>query len=103
MIIDDYVLAIMPRGAPRGGQTVLVNAATGLVGYPAFTQGGIVLQTEFNPSISFHGLIKLESILTPANGTWRVVMMHLELDAETPGGAWFTQLEVTDPRYAPVR
>jgi len=103
MVIVNGVLAIMPRGVARGGQIALINAKTGMVGYPAFTGNGIAIQTEFNPSVSFQGLVKVESDLTPANGQWRVINMMHDLAAQTPGGAWFSFIECTEPQYAPVR
>lgn len=103
MVIENGVLAIMPRGVARGGRVAVINAETGMVGYPAFTGNGIAIQTEFNPSVSFQGLVKVESDLPQANGQWRVINMLHDLDAETPGGAWFSFMECTEPQFAPVR
>ena len=100
MVIENNVLAIMPRGVARGSRAVLISPSTGMVGYPAFTGNGIAIQAEFNPSVTFHSLIKVESDLTPANGQWRVINMMHDLDAQTPGGAWFSFLECTEPSNA---
>lgn len=103
MIIDRGVLAISPRGVARGSQVLLVNANTGMIGYPAFTGNGIALQMLFNPSITFGAKVKVESILTPANGEWIIYNMMHDLASEAPGGPWFTYLETAKPGYAPVR
>lgn len=103
MVVELGVMAIMPRGRPRGGQVPLITPQTGMIGYPAFTGNGIAIQTLFNPSITFQGLIKVESELTPANGQWRVYSLMHDLAAETPGGPWFTFLEAEEPRFAPIR
>ena len=103
MFIENNVMVILPRGASRGSRVALVNPRTGLVGYPAFTGNGIAIQTEFNPSVAYRGLVKVESDLTPANGQWRIVNMMHDLDAETPGGAWFSFMECMAPAQAPVR
>lgn len=95
MIFDQGVLAIWPRGSARKGAAVLLNKDTGLVGYPSFTSQGVVVTSEFNPSISFGGTIKVESVLTPANGSWTPFNIQHELESQTPGGKWFTHAEAT--------
>jgi hypothetical protein len=103
LVIELGVLAISPKGQPRGGQVPLITPQTGMIGYPAFTGNGIAIQTLYNPSITFQGLIKVESELTPANGQWRVYSLMHDLAAEMPGGPWFTYLEAAEPQFAPIR
>lgn len=100
---DGQTLTIWPKGGNKNGLVPLLSPATGLVGYPAFTQSGISLTTLFNPSVTFGGLVKVESSLQPAVGTWRVYNLAHQLDADMPDGQWFTHIEAADPRYAPVR
>lgn len=92
-VLDGAVLAIWPKGGARGGAIPLLSPTTGLVGYPQHTENGIRLTTLFNPSITFGGQVQVESALTPAAGTWTVFSLAHELEAETPGGAWFTHLD----------
>lgn len=96
------VLAIWPYGQSRGGAAVDLSAATGLVGYPQFTQNGIAFTTLYNPSIAFGQRVKVTSILGVtqigedignANGEWVVAAVQHNLDAEMPGGQWFTRAE----------
>lgn len=103
MVIENNVLAIMPRGVARGGQIPLLSPSTGMVGYPSFTGNGIGVQCEYNPNVTFHGLIQVESDLPPANGRWRIINLLHDISAETPGGPWFSFMECTEPQYAPVR
>lgn len=92
-VVDDDTVAIWPAGGVRGGQVPLISAATGMVGYPAFTQNGIQLTTLYNPSLVFGTEIKVESALVPARGRWTIASVHHNLDSETPGGAWFSSVE----------
>ncbi len=92
-VLDDGVLAIWPKGEARGGAIPLITPATGLVGYPQHTENGIRLTTLFNPAITFGGQVQVESALTPAAGTWTVFSLSHQLEAETPGGAWYTHLD----------
>ncbi len=91
--LDDTTntLAIWPRDGSRGGAIPLITARTGMVGYPRITQNGMAVTTLFNPNISFGRNVQVESILTPAQGTWTVFQLAHELESETPGGKWFTQ------------
>lgn len=93
LYIDDTVLAIWPAGAARGGLVPVLSAETGMVGYPQFTQNGIMIRTLYNPSLVFGQTVEVQSALTPANGKWTIAAISHNLDANTPGGAWFTSIE----------
>lgn len=86
-------LAIWPKGKARGLEVPLISKATGLVGYPSFTQSSVQFTTLFNPNIRFGGLIKLQSQFEPANGVWSVLGVSHRLEANVPGGQWFTDVE----------
>lgn len=93
ILIDDQVLAIWPRGTQRGSMVLEISPETGLVGYPQFTQNGIALTTLFTPSLTFGQRVDVKSILGAANGSWTVAAVQHNLDAELPGGQWFTRVE----------
>lgn len=100
--IDNGVLAIWPRGGARDGSAPLVSAATGMVGYPTYTATGVVATTLFNPTITIGGKVQVQSLLTPASGTWRVVSLDHDLEALIPGGRWFTQMQLGALGYVSV-
>ena len=93
MLIDEQVLAIWPLGSTRQGLTLALSPETGMVGYPQFTQNGIALTTLFTPSLTFGQRIDVTSSLGAANGSWTVASVQHNLDAELPGGQWFTRVE----------
>lgn len=93
MLIDEQVLAIWPMGQTREGLTLDISAETGLIGYPQFTQNGIALSVLFTPGLAFGQTIKVTSALAAANGQWVVAAVQHDLDAEVPGGQWFTRVE----------
>src|SRR6185437_12971952 len=101
-VLDDTTLAIWPGGSSRSGTVPLITPDTGMVGYPTFDQQGIVLSTLFNPAIALGGQVKVQSSLTPACGTWIVRTLMHDLEAEMPGGKWFTQMLASAPGYVPV-
>ena len=103
MLLDDDVLAIWPKDGTRNLDVATISPETGLVGYPAFSQNNINLRTLYNPNVAIGGKVKVKSSLEQANGSFVVAKVTHNLDAETPGGAWFTALECGLPgQDAPV-
>jgi hypothetical protein len=87
------VLAIWPLDGKRQGLIPLINKDTGLVGYPTYAQNGISLTSLYLPGLSPGGLIKIETDLTPAAGQWSTYLVSHDLEAQVPGGRWFTHIE----------
>jgi hypothetical protein len=92
--------AIWPKNGWRSGPVPLISPRTGMVGYPAFTANGIVVTTVYNPAIRYGAQVKVESQIPGANRIWSVRNLTHTLDAEMPGGNWFTRFECDDPRFA---
>lgn len=92
-------LIIWPKGGARDGQVPLVSRETGMIGYPTYTNNGIVVSTKFNPSIGYGQRVKIETDLASANpgGIWNVVGITHTLDAEVPNGTWSTRFEAVGP------
>lgn len=91
--LDKGILVIWNKGEARGGSVPLISAATGMIDYPAYTSKGIAVKTVYNPSIGFQQKIKVESTLTPASGFWITHALNHDLEANMPGGQWFTFVE----------
>lgn len=95
--IDDFKLVIWPEGSARRSLAPLISPKTGMVGYPSYTSSGISVLSLFNSSVSFGGLINVESSVEAANGTWNIYGLDYELDAITPNGSWFTRMDCARP------
>lgn len=93
LVIDDDTMIILPAGQARKGNATLLNKNTGLIGYPTFNQDGISCKCLFNPDLIYGGLIKVESVVPRATGTWRITKLTHNLAAYIPGGAWESQVE----------
>lgn len=90
----DRTLAIWPKGGNAPGNTVNLNAQTGLVGYPSYWENGIVFRALFNPAFSFGGLVKITNTpIKVSNQTWKCFDVVHTLESEMPGGAWFTDIK----------
>lgn len=92
--VDRNILAIWPASAARGGEITVVSPKTGMVGYPAFSSQGMIVTSEFLPTAKLGGQIRVESSIPVANGLWNNFRVVHDLQSETPGGAWYTQIEV---------
>lgn len=93
LIIDDKTMLLKAADAARAGAIPLLSAESGLLGYPTFTQDGISVECIFRPDVQFGGLVKVESIVPGATGTWRVTKLSHNLSAYTLSGAWRTSLD----------
>lgn len=93
---EEGVLAIAPMNQPRNTYPpVLYSAGTGLIGWPAKIHVGITFTALYNPQ-TFHGCrIMMESSIPACNGEWYIVSMNHRLDANVPGGAWFSDITAT--------
>lgn len=96
LIIDDDVVILKQPEQARAGNAILINAANGMIGYPEFTQDGIACSCLYKPDIQYGGLIRIESEVPRATGTWKVSRLTHTLSAYRPeGGAWQTQIEAS--------
>ena len=111
-------LAIWPAGMVAQAQVRTISVATGLVGYPSYSQYGVLFQTVFNPDIRFRDTVSLQTAaiartsavqantaqasggMLPANGMWVVQNVRHDLQTERPEGPWFTTVEAARPDFA---
>lgn len=113
--INGNTMAIWPLGGNRSLlQIPIISPETGMIGYPAFTQQGIVVSTIFDPAIAFGGFVKVISSalnairqaqpnLASANAfptQWSVYKLDLELDALLPGGQWKSVVYAYNTQYS---
>lgn len=78
---------------PRQQQpTVVLNAQSGLIGYPCYERAGLAVQCLFNPAILCGSPVDIESIVPSATGRWYPYSAEHLLETRTPGGAWHSRL-----------
>lgn len=107
LIIDDGAMILSPAGgagekADGGrGNAVLLTKESGLLGYPVLTNEGVQLKALYNPAFRLGGLVKVESIVPKASGTWRIIKLTHELAAfDAKGGPWESQMTAYYPEGA---
>jgi hypothetical protein len=93
------ILAIWKPGQTRGGTTIILSKDTGMVGYPTATSNGLSVRTIWNPSISLGTRIQVKTTLKLAagSGEFSVYKIDHHLDAYTPNGRWFSDIQSTPP------
>ena len=99
LILDDDTLILSPSGGDTdSGNAVLLNKSTGLIGYPVITNEGVQVKSLYNSKYRLGGLVKVESIVPKASGTWRIIKLAHELEANNPGGGlWYSQMTTFYP------
>ncbi len=99
LLLDDFTLILSPRGGGAdSGNAVLLNKSTGLIGYPTISNEGVEVKSLYNPEFRLGKLIKLESIVPKASGTWRIIKLDHDLEAFNPsGGPWFSRMTTFYP------
>lgn len=97
-VVNGNVLAIWPRFGSRNTTTIpLITAPPNgsMIGYPSFTQQGILVRNLFLPAIAFGGKVEVKTsveALQKANGVWTVYKLDLALDSQVPKGQWSSTL-----------
>lgn len=97
------VMGIWPKGGNADTPSVpTIGVDTGMIGYPAYTQQGIIVKSVFDPRLSFGSLFKVRSsVLSGISGAlaaraapipfptqWAVSKLDLALDSLLPKGEW---------------
>lgn len=93
--IENGTLAIWKPGQTRQGEAVVASPGTGMVGYPAFNQAGVIVRMIFNNSLKLGGKITVKSELTPANGDWVIYNLGHDIESQMPNGQWFSIVQAS--------
>lgn len=102
LLFDDDRVVLVDRNAARKneGETPLINATNGMVGYPTFSNTGMSVSCFFRPELRIGSSVKVESIVPHASGTWKIVGLKHDLSAYDPGRqSWKTSIECVWPRW----
>jgi hypothetical protein len=94
---DNGLMVICPKNGSRSTVAPTISPLEDMVGYPAYVGPGLVaLSAEYNPQIRFLGNIVVQnSVVTGANGTWRVIDLKHDLSTR-PDGPWFSHIRATN-------
>jgi hypothetical protein len=93
--ISNGSVSIWPNGGTIDNQVVDISPATGLVGYPQYSQYGIDVTTLFNPNLVNGCKAKVTSDAVGASGDWYVQVVRHDLASQVSNGRWFTMAQLT--------
>lgn len=92
--ITGKTILVTKAGLPRDKAPALVlNARSGLIGYPMYERAGLNVACIFNPALACGVPLDLESDVPNATGRWYPFAMLHELESVTPKGAWASYLQ----------
>ncbi|MEQ9910998.1 hypothetical protein [Pectobacterium polaris] len=66
----------------------LISPEYGLIGYPIFSNGGVMFQTQFSTLLTTGRHINLATSLPHASGTYKLTSVTHELSSWIPDGPW---------------
>jgi hypothetical protein len=88
--VEGTTVSIWPRDGLRDDTVVQVGPDTGMVGYPQFTDVGLIVRSLFNSEIQVGRQMQVTSSLPKANVTWPIVQVQHDLATMLRNGPWFT-------------
>ncbi len=88
--IEGTTLSIWPEDGVRDDVVVQVGPNTGMVGYPQFTDVGLIVRSLYNSEIQVGRQMQVTSSIPKANVTWPIVTVQHDLATMLRNGPWFT-------------
>ncbi len=92
--IEPDRVIIWPRGKPRRGTTLIISRENGMIGYPVFTNVGLIVTTTFSPEIVTGRHIKIQTDLPNASGDYYIIGAKNFIASKTEGGQWYSVMSV---------
>lgn len=83
-------VAFWPSAAQRDEVIPFVSKEYGLIGYPVFSNGGVMFQTQYSSLLIIGRYVDLKTDLPWASGRYKLVSVNHELSSWLPAGSWNT-------------
>lgn len=87
-------LEIFPSGGFTDEESVVLDAETGMIGYPEFDPYGLAVTSVFNPDLIYGRRVTVRSSIPQACGDFWISGCAHNISSNIPGGPWFTSLRV---------
>lgn len=89
----DQVL-VTAAGQARGSEPAIVlDASSGLIGYPMFERSGLSVNALFDPAFLCGTALEIKSSVPNATGRWYPYSISHKLESLMPRGSWLSQLQ----------
>lgn len=81
-------ISFWPRNATKDDSVPLISAEYGLIGYPIFSNGGIMFQTQFSTLLTTGRNINIKTAVPHIDGQYKLSTVTHELSTWTEDGPW---------------
>lgn len=88
MSVAAPTISFWPQDGKKDSVKPLISPEYGLIGYPIFSNGGVMLQTQFSSLLTTGRNIQLQTSLPHASGGYQLTSVTHELSSWTEGGPW---------------
>lgn len=88
MSVASPTITFWPQNEKKDDVMPLISPEYGLIGYPIFSNGGVMFQTQFSTLLTTGRNIKLVTSLPHASGTYKLTSVSHELSSWMPDGPW---------------
>ncbi|EMN3922113.1 hypothetical protein REJ49_004975 [Citrobacter farmeri] len=88
MSIASPTINFWPQKEKKDDVIPLISPEYGLIGYPIFSNGGVMFQTQFSTLLTTGRNVKLTTSLPHASGTYNLTSVSHELSSWMPDGPW---------------
>lgn len=88
MSVASPTITFWPQNEKKDDVMPLITPEYGLIGYPIFSNGGVMFQTQFSTLLTTGRNIKLVTSLPHASGTYKLTSVSHELSSWMPDGPW---------------
>lgn len=88
MSVTPPSISFWPNDINKDDVKPFISSEYGLIGYPIFSNGGVMFQTQFSTLLTTGRYVELKTSLPHASGTYKLTNVTHELSAWIDGGPW---------------
>ena len=88
MSVTPPSISFWPQDGAKDDVMPFISREHGLIGYPVFSNGGLMFQTQFSTLLTTGRNVKIETSLPHASGVYKLTSVTHELSSWMPDGPW---------------
>lgn len=88
MSVASPTISFWPQDGAKDDVIPFISPEHGLIGYPVFSNGGLMFQTQFSTLLTTGRYVNIETSVPHASGTYKLTSVNHELSSWMPDGPW---------------
>ena len=88
MSVTPPSISFWPQDGAKDDVMPFISPEHGLIGYPVFSNGGLMFQTQFSTLLTIGRNVQIETSLPHASGVYKLTSVTHELSSRMPDGPW---------------